>query len=110
MIDLRPPAPWRAEAFTEIDIEPDREKAKDKAMSRRISDGISVFSDTSGKSNCLGAAAVALDQDQKIIASRQVSIGSMEHWSVYAAELMAIFYAISLVYQIAQQRPATVDW
>lgn len=25
----------------------------------------------------------------------------MEHWSVYASELMAMYYAISLVYQIA---------
>ncbi|KAF7164513.1 hypothetical protein CNMCM6106_001031 [Aspergillus hiratsukae] len=41
----------------------------------------------------------------------------MEYWSVYAAELMAIYYAISLVYQITQknqeapstnQEPATI--
>jgi ribonuclease HI len=31
-------------------------------------------------------------------------VGSMEYWSVYAAELMAIYYAISLVYQISQKK------
>jgi ribonuclease HI len=31
----------------------------------------------------------------------------MEHWSVYAAELMAIYYAISLAYQIAMENQNT---
>ncbi|KAL3251112.1 hypothetical protein ABHI18_010818, partial [Aspergillus niger] len=62
-----------------------------------------VSSDASGKENQLGAAAVALDHNQQIVGSRQVSIGSMEFWSVYAAELMAIYYAIGLVFQLAQK-------
>jgi hypothetical protein len=28
----------------------------------------------------------------------------MEYWSVYAAELMAIYYAVSLVYEITQKK------
>ena len=53
--------------------------------------------------NQLGAATVALDQIQDIIQSRKISIGSMEYWSIYAAELMAIYYAISLVFQLAMK-------
>lgn len=108
-IDPRPLAPWRTQPFTEIEIEPDRAKAKEQARARRKSNDITVFSDASGQRNHLGAAAVSLDQHQNIIASRQVSIGSMEYWSVYAAELMAIFYAISPVYQIAQEKSTSVN-
>lgn len=102
-IDPTPLAPWRTPAFTEIDIEPDREKAKENASARQKAAGVTVFSDASGQQNQLGAAAVALDQDGNITHSRQISVGSMEYWSVYAAELMAIYYAISLVYHISQK-------
>ncbi|KAK9594981.1 hypothetical protein V6Z93_010714 [Aspergillus fumigatus] len=103
-INPTPLAPWRTPAFTEIDIEPDREKAKENTAARQKAAGVTVFSDASGQQNHLGAAAVALDQDGNIIQSRQICVGSMEHWSVYAAELMAIYYAISLVYQISQKK------
>ncbi|KAI2947925.1 hypothetical protein CBS147323_11135 [Aspergillus niger] len=68
-----------------------------------------AFSDASGQQNHLGAAAVALNENLQASESRQVSIGSMEHWSVYAAELMAIFYAISLVLQVTQKRQSQLD-
>ncbi|KAF7183713.1 hypothetical protein CNMCM7691_004063 [Aspergillus felis] len=102
----RPHAPGTVAdpAFTEIDIEPDREKAKEKASARQKAAGVSVFSDASGQQNHLGAAAVALNPGGDIIQSRRISVGSMEYWSLYAAELMAIYYAISLVYQISQKK------
>jgi ribonuclease HI len=116
-IDPRPQPPWRAPAFSEIEIEPDHDQAKENALTRLKSAGITVFSDASGQHNQLGAAAVALDHNLDVIKSRKISIGSMEFWSVYAAELMAIYYAISLVYQLArmnqdiptaQREPATI--
>jgi hypothetical protein len=61
-IDPRLLAPWRTQPFTEIEIEPDREKAKEKASTRQVSEGIAVFSDASGQRNYLGATAVALDR------------------------------------------------
>ncbi|KAI3047626.1 hypothetical protein CBS147353_11740 [Aspergillus niger] len=108
-IDHTPLAPWRAQAFAEIEIEPNREQAKENAAARRDMPGTTVFSDASGQQNHLGAAAVALNGDLKASEWRQVSIGSMEHWSVYAAELMAIFYAISLVLQVTQKRQSQLD-
>jgi hypothetical protein len=60
-IDPAPLAPWRTPAFTEIDIEPDRETAKEKASARQRAAGLTVFSDASGQRSHLGAAAVALD-------------------------------------------------
>jgi ribonuclease HI len=116
-IDPTPQPPWQTPAFVEVDIEPDRDKAKDKASARQKTSGITVFSDASGQQNALGAAAVALDQNHNIIQHRKVCICSMEYWSVYVAELMAIYYAISLVLKIAmenqvaqagQQEPATI--
>lgn len=53
------------------------------------------------------AVPAAIDKNRNIIQFRQVSIGSMEHWSVYAAELMAVYYAISLVYQMAWKNQET---
>ncbi|EED11824.1 reverse transcriptase, putative [Talaromyces stipitatus ATCC 10500] len=109
-IDPTPPPPWQTLAFIEIDIEADHDKAKEKASARQKAAGITVFSDASGQQNVLGAAA-------HIIQHRKVCIGSMEYWSVYTAELMAIYYAISLVLKIAlenwdttasQQEPATI--
>ncbi|EED12009.1 conserved hypothetical protein [Talaromyces stipitatus ATCC 10500] len=107
----------RTPAFLEIDIEPDHDKAKHKASALQDTAGIAVFSDASGQHNHLGAAAVALDRNNNVIQQRKVSIGSMEYWSVYAAKLMAIYYAISLVLKIAmetrqamtdRQEPATI--
>ena len=106
-IDLKPLAPWRSQPFTEIEIEPDREKAQANALTQQSTTSITVFSDASGKGNQLGAAAVSLDHNRQITGSRQISIGSMEHWSVYAAELMAIYYAIGLVFQLARKKHAT---
>ncbi|KAL3250234.1 hypothetical protein ABHI18_011320 [Aspergillus niger] len=106
IIDPNPLAPWRTSSFTEIDIEADPEKAKASALTRQAMTEIAVFSDASGQRNQLGAAAVALDHNQQIIGSRHISIGSMDYWSVYAAELMAIYYAIGLVFQLAQESPA----
>ncbi|KAI3051528.1 hypothetical protein CBS147353_11591 [Aspergillus niger] len=110
-IDPKPQAPWRAQSFTDIEIELDREKAQTNALVRAATPNITVFSDTSGKENQLGAAAVALDHNQQIVGSQQVSIGSMEFWSVYTAELMAIYYAIRLGFQLAQknQRSRATD-
>ncbi|XP_024085694.1 uncharacterized protein LOC106673621 [Cimex lectularius] len=104
-IDPKPMIPWDPPGFVEIDIEPDRERAKDKATALQASSNMVVFSDASGQNNHLGAAAVMLDHNQEVIESRQLSIGSMANWSVYAAELIGIFYAISLVLKVASSRP-----
>jgi hypothetical protein len=64
-IDPKPLAPWQEQPFVEIEIEPDREKAKERAATRRALPGITIFSDASGQQNQLGAAAVALDEDLK---------------------------------------------
>ncbi|GFF96875.1 hypothetical protein IFM47457_11108 [Aspergillus lentulus] len=98
------PALWRTPAFTEINIKPDREKAKENASARQKAAGVTVFSNASGQQNHLGAAAVALNQDGNITQSWQISVGLMEYWSVHTAELMAIYYTISLVYQISQKK------
>lgn len=56
-IDPTPLAPWREQTFAEIEIKPNREKAKANAAARRDMPGTTVFSDASGQQNHLGAAA-----------------------------------------------------
>lgn len=42
-IDPRPLPPWRANAFTEIEIEPDRETARERAETARSTSDITVY-------------------------------------------------------------------
>jgi DNA repair protein RadC len=107
-INLKPMAPWKPSGFMEINIKLDQEKAKDKATALQASSNMVVFLDASGQNNQLGVAAVMLDHNQKVVESRQLPIGSMAHWSVYAAELIGIFYAISLVLKVVSSRPRTL--
>jgi hypothetical protein len=103
IIDPKPMCPWSPPAFVEIDIEPDRDKAKDEATA--ASPGIAVYSDASGRNNHLGTVAVQLNENQEVMESRQLSLGPMTNWSVHAAELIGIFYAISLVLKTVNLRP-----
>ena len=108
-IDPRPLPPWRTETFTEIEIETDRETARERAEAVRSTSDIVVYSDASGREGHLGAAVVALDDNLEVIESQQVQVGPMDRWSVHVAELIGIFYAISTVFKIGHQRPGTAD-
>jgi ribonuclease HI len=102
-INPKPTAPWKLPAFKEIDINPDREKARKNTASLLANPHRVVYSDASGHDNHLGAAAVVLDRNQNIVASRKTAIGSMAHWSIHIAELIGVYYAISLALQIFHQ-------
>ncbi|KAJ6016451.1 reverse transcriptase [Penicillium herquei] len=108
-IDPRPLPPWRANAFTEIELERDRERARERADSVRDTSEIVVYSDASGRKDHLGAAIVALNDHEEVIESQQVQVGPMERWSVHVAELIGIFYAVDLVFKLAHQRVVIED-
>jgi ribonuclease HI len=108
-IDPGPLPPWRAAAFTEIEIGADRETARDRAETVRSTSDIVVYSDASGCEGHLGAAVVALDDNLEIAESQQVQVGPMDRWSVHVAELVGIFYAIGMVFNIAHQRLRSID-
>jgi ribonuclease HI len=103
-IDPRPLPPWRTNAFTEIELERDREIARERADSVRNTSEIVVYSDASGRKDHLGAAIVALNDHEEVVESQQVQVGPMERWSVHVAELIGIFYAVDLVFKLAHQR------
>ena len=67
-----------------------------------------IYSDASGQHGHLGAVAVILNQHQGVAESRQVCVGSMTHWTVHLAELIGIFYAISLAYKVTRQRQGSL--
>lgn len=102
-INPKPAAPWKPPAFKEIDINPDRETAEKNAAALLVTPHRAIYSDASGHDNQLGAAAVALDHNQNIVASRKTAVGSMTHWSIHIAELIGIYYAISLALQVFRQ-------
>jgi ribonuclease HI len=103
-IDPRPLAPWRLDAFAEIELEPDREIARKRAESVRDTSDIVVYSDASGREGHLGSAIVALNGDDEISESQQTQVGPIDRWSVHVAELIGIFYAVNMVFKLAHQR------
>jgi hypothetical protein len=44
-----------------------------------------------------GAAVVAFNDNLEVAESQQVQVGPMGRWSIHVAELIGIFYAISLM-------------
>jgi ribonuclease HI len=104
IIDPRPLPPWRSDAFTEIELEHDRETARERAEVARKTSDIVVYSDASGREGHLGAAIVALNDDDKVTESEQIQVGPMDRWSVHVAELIGIFYAVNMVFKLAHQR------
>ncbi|KAJ5837719.1 uncharacterized protein N7525_002907 [Penicillium rubens] len=99
---LRPP--WRTEAFTEIEIVSDREIAAQRAETIRSISDVVVYSDASGRYGHLGAAAVTLDNNLEVSESVQIQVGSMDRWSVHAAELIGILHAIEIINKVASER------
>lgn len=97
MIDPRLQPPWRTEAFIEIEIEPDREMATQRAEAIQSNSDIVVYSDTSGRQGHPGAAAVMLSNNLEVSKSLQSQVGPMDRWSVHAAELIGILQAINLI-------------
>jgi ribonuclease HI len=102
-IDPSPLPPWRAEPFAEIEIGADRETAVERAETARSMSDIVVYSDASGREGHLGTAIVALDDNLDVVESQQVQVGPMDRWSVHVAELIGIFYAISVVLKVAHR-------
>ncbi|KAI9041473.1 uncharacterized protein KD926_006869 [Aspergillus affinis] len=80
MIDPRPLPPWRPDAFTEIELEHDRETAREKAEAARNTSDIVVYSDASGREGHLGAAIVALNDDDEVMESQQIQVGPMDRY------------------------------
>lgn len=103
-IDPRPLPPWRTEAFAEIEIEPDRELARERADKARSHSDLVIYSDASGREGHLGSAVVTLNENDEVVEFQQVQVGPMERWSVHVAELIGIFYAVNMVFKLAHQR------
>jgi hypothetical protein len=106
-IDPRPLPPWRREAFAEVEIEPDREVARERAETISTRADIVVYSDAFGRQGHLGAAVAGLHDNLEVVEPQQIHVEPIDRWSVHIGELIGIFYAISLVYKLGhQQRPS----
>lgn len=71
-IDPRPLPSWRSVAFTESELEHDRETARERAESARNTSDIVVYSDASGREGPLEAAIVALNDDNEMMEPEQI--------------------------------------
>jgi hypothetical protein len=56
---------------------------------------------SSGRGGYLGAAVVAIDDNLEIAECEQVQVCLMGSWFVHVAELIGIFYAVGIVFNIA---------
>ncbi|OQE10083.1 hypothetical protein PENFLA_c095G04406 [Penicillium flavigenum] len=101
MIDPTPLPPWRQEAFSLIEIEPDRKIAIERAEAARSTSDIVVYSDASGRQGHLGAAAAMLNESLETTDSIRIQVGPMDRWSVHAAELIGILYSINIINRVA---------
>ena len=77
-IDPRPIPPWRTDTFSEIELECDREIARERADSVRNMSDIVVYSDASGREGHLGAAIITLNSNEEVVESKQIQVGPME--------------------------------
>jgi ribonuclease HI len=96
-INPAPLAPWAPPVFAEISINTEREEASERAAALLDTPDTVVYSDASATGGQTGAAAVMLDQNQKITQSRQISVGPTALWTVHAAELIGIHQAIEMI-------------
>jgi hypothetical protein len=108
-IDPSPLPPWRADPFAEIEVGSDRKTAVERAENTRSTSNIVVYSDASGREGDLGAAVVALNSNLEIVESQQIQVGPMDRWLVHVAELIGIFYAISMVIKVAHQLSRSLE-
>jgi hypothetical protein len=69
MIDPIQLPPWRKEACSEIEIEPDRELAIERTEAARSTADIVVCQDAWGREGHLGAAATVLNESREKIDS-----------------------------------------
>ena len=68
-IDPKLMAPWIPPAFAEIDIKPDRKKAKDNALALHTTSDTIIYSNVLGHNNHLSAAAVVIDENKQVVES-----------------------------------------
>jgi hypothetical protein len=78
MIDPRPLPPWRSDAFAEIELDHDRETARERAETARNTSNFVVYSDASGREGHLGAAIVALNDNDELMESQQIQMGPID--------------------------------
>ena len=104
MIDPTQLPPWRSEAFSKIEIEPDKEIAIERAEAARSTSDIVVYSDASGRQGHLDAAATTLNDSTGMAELLQIQVGPIDRWSVYAAELVGILYAVNIINKATLQR------
>lgn len=97
MIDTYPSPPWRPSPFAAISINIDRVEST-QAINQTVADNPYqvIFTDAACKEGNLGAATTILDHSQQVKISMKFGVGSVKHYSIQAAEMIAIQYGIQL--------------
>jgi ribonuclease HI len=95
IIQVCPREPWKALPFQTIFIDTNKDLAIQQVDQSALRDSeVAVFTDASEIDGHLGAAAVVLDDDNIVRQTKRIGIGSNKHWTIHAAELIAIYYGI----------------
>jgi ribonuclease HI len=97
VIDTCPLPPWMPSPFTAISSSIDREDST-KVINQTTAEHPHqvVFTDAACKGGNLGAAAIILDQTLQVKNSIEIGVGSVKHYSIQAAEMIAVHCGIQL--------------
>jgi hypothetical protein len=97
VVDTCPPLPWRSSPFAAISINIDREIST-QAINQTVAGNPYqvIFTDAACKEGNLGTATTILNHSQQVKISIKIGVGSVKHYSIQAAEMIAIQYGIQL--------------
>jgi hypothetical protein len=99
VIDTCAREPWHQPAFEHIEVEMNKERAKQNTHAAMLDPLLVIYSDGSAIGANLGAAAVMLDSNGKVSRAKQAGAGSNQNRTVCCAELIAIYHAIHIAKQ-----------
>ena len=96
-ISTCPPPPWEPCPFVAITYGTTRDQSLE-SIKRTVSQAPEaiIYTDAASTDGNLGAAAVIIDQDRQVQSSSAIGVGSSKHYSVHAAEMIAIHSGICL--------------
>ena len=96
---------WRPPVFQDIAIKIDREPSIQNVNMLMTVPETVIYTDTSSKQSALCVAAVMLDRHSDMQRIWQAGVGSAKHWSVHAAELIAIYHGVEMGQSEDTERP-----
>jgi ribonuclease HI len=106
-----PLPPWEDPPFGLIQINTDQTTAKDQVLLATRHPHTVMYTDASARKGLLGAAVIMMDSMDNVCTAWSINVGPDWKWTIHAAELIAVYYAIELAMRVQRsastQQPTT---